>query len=83
MITLHAVRHGETDYNLEDRVQGSHNSVLTELGQAQARALAGRFAGAPLAAVYSSPLKRALQTAQAIARACAWPSSVRTLLWLP
>jgi broad specificity phosphatase PhoE len=69
MITLYAVRHGETDYNKEDRVQGSHDSTLTEFGRDQARALAERFRGEPLNAVFSSPLKRAAETAEQIAAA--------------
>ncbi|HUX05812.1 MAG TPA: histidine phosphatase family protein [Acidobacteriota bacterium] len=69
MITLYAVRHGETDYNKEDRVQGSHDSILTGFGRAQARALAGYFRGKKIDALYSSPLKRALETAETISEA--------------
>ena len=69
MITLYAVRHGETDYNQEDRVQGSHDSRLTEFGRAQARALAERFRGKKVDALFSSPLKRALETAKTISAA--------------
>jgi broad specificity phosphatase PhoE len=69
MITLYAVRHGETDYNKEDRVQGSHDSVLTEFGRAQALALAERFRGMRIDALHTSPLKRARETAETIAAA--------------
>lgn len=67
MITLYAIRHGETDYNREDRVQGNHDSKLTDFGREQARALADRFTGEPLSAVVSSPLQRARETAEKIA----------------
>lgn len=69
MITLYAVRHGETDYNQEDRVQGSRDSILTEFGRNQARSLAEHFRDIPLSAIYSSPLKRARETADTIAEA--------------
>lgn len=69
MITLYALRHGETDYNEEDRVQGSHDSNLTSAGRAQADALAERFRSEPVTAIFSSPLKRARETAEIIGAA--------------
>lgn len=69
MITLHAVRHGETDYNREDRVQGLADSHLTGFGRKQAAALAGRFKHVDITSLYSSPLSRARDTADAIAEA--------------
>jgi broad specificity phosphatase PhoE len=69
LITLYAVRHGETDYNREDRVQGSHDSKLTDFGRAQAQALAERFRGMDIDALFTSPLKRAYETAETIAAA--------------
>lgn len=69
MITLYAVRHGETDYNREDRVQGMRDSALTDYGRAQARALGALFTSIPLTALYASPLSRALDTAKQIAAA--------------
>ena len=69
MITLYSVRHGETDYNEEDRVQGSHNSRLTAFGREQAGALAERFRGEKIDLLYSSPLLRAKETAETIAAA--------------
>jgi broad specificity phosphatase PhoE len=61
-------RHGQSDWNLEIRWQGHADRPLTELGQRQADALAERLAGVPLAAVYSSDLRRARATAEAAAR---------------
>ena len=67
MIMLYLVRHGETVYNREERIQGHNDSPLTDLGLRQAEAAADRLAAVPLAAVYSSDSGRALATAEAIA----------------
>lgn len=56
------VRHGETVWNLEGRVQGHGNSGLSELGKQQAAALARRLKQTKIDAVYSSDLQRALDT---------------------
>jgi len=61
-------RHGETTFNAEGRFQGhSPRAVLTERGVAQARELAELAAAEPLAALYTSPLERARQTAAIVA----------------
>ena len=64
---LVAIRHGETVWNTQGLQQGQLNSDLTHLGRAQARALAERLGGEQFAAVYSSDLGRALETARVIA----------------
>ena len=69
MITLYAIRHGETDYNREDRVQGSHNSILSDFGRDQAGALAERLRRVHLDAIFASPLLRARETAEKISAA--------------
>lgn len=61
------IRHGETALNREMRYIGLRDDELTETGRFQARQLAAALAIFPIAAVYSSPLQRAYQTAQAIA----------------
>ena len=62
------VRHGETPWNEARRVQGGRSDIaLGERGLAQAERLATALAEEDLRAVYSSPLKRALATARAIA----------------
>ena len=71
--TLLLARHGETDWNREGRFQGHADPPLNDLGRAQARALADRLAGEPLAAVYASPLRRAYETAEIVAVAQGLP----------
>lgn len=67
------IRHGETSWNLEKRLQGSTNIPLNEEGFLQARKCADYMKTLPIDAIYSSPLARAYQTAQAIAYACVLP----------
>ena len=61
------VRHGETDWNVEKRIQGHTDIPLNATGRAQALAMAFHIAHHPFHALYSSDLTRALVTAQAIA----------------
>ena len=61
------VRHGETDWNLEHRVQGHTDVPLNETGHEQARVLAEHLATASLVAIYASDLVRARDTAVIVA----------------
>jgi probable phosphoglycerate mutase len=63
------IRHGETAWNRERRMQGQTDTPLSEIGRAQAAAVGLRLARHPFAALYSSDLSRAWDTAAAIARA--------------
>ncbi len=67
MTEILLARHGETDWNRENRFQGHADPPLNEVGRAQAAGLAATLAREPIAAVYSSPLRRALETAETIA----------------
>jgi phosphoserine phosphatase len=65
---LYFIRHGETDYNRLRIMQGRCVDVsLNRRGRAQASAVADRLAEIPLNAIYSSTLRRALETAEEIA----------------
>lgn len=68
-----AVRHGETDWNASTRIQGQRDIALNDKGRWQAQRAAQALADAdePVAAIYSSDLARALETARSIGRALA------------
>lgn len=70
------VRHGETEWNRLRRTQGVTDIDLTVRGLRQARRLGYRLRGLPVKCVYTSPLKRALDTAKALAA----PSRVPVVL---
>ena len=64
------IRHGENEYVKKGRMAGRTTGVhLNETGHLQAQALAERLKDAPIKAIYSSPLERALETAAPLARA--------------
>lgn len=63
---LYLVRHGETDWNRENRCQGHIDTELNSEGILQAEAIAQRLAGESIDFIYSSALKRAYTTAQII-----------------
>jgi broad specificity phosphatase PhoE len=67
---LFLVRHGQTDANLKNLALGRADVPLNDTGRRQAALIAKALAGEGLAAVYSSPLQRAHETARAIAAAC-------------
>ena len=69
MVRVILVRHGETEWNRLHQIQGSNSDTsLNKTGRQQVRSLALRFKKEAIQAIYSSPLERARDTAQAIAR---------------
>ncbi|WP_295532147.1 histidine phosphatase family protein [uncultured Pseudacidovorax sp.] len=66
---LIAVRHGETLWNVDTRIQGQLDIPLNDEGQWQAQQVGRALADEPIAAIYASDLARAWQTASAIAQA--------------
>lgn len=71
-----AIRHGETAWNKDTRLQGHLDIALNETGRWQAQRVAHALRDEPVAAIYSSDLQRAHHTAQAIGQAVQRP--VRT-----
>ena len=70
------VRHGQTDWNLERRVQGHTDIPLNAAGIAEAERLARELAMEPLVAVFSSDLVRARDTAAAVAERHGLPVTI-------
>jgi broad specificity phosphatase PhoE len=71
--TLLLVRHGETDWNAEGRLQGQTDRPLSDFGRRQARQLADEMADEELEAIYSSDLSRARETAAIVAERLGLP----------
>ncbi|MBR1779956.1 MAG: histidine phosphatase family protein [Oscillospiraceae bacterium] len=66
MTTIYLIRHAEAEGNVFGRVHGQYDSPVTAKGREQIACLERRFAEIPVDAVYSSDLRRAMQTAEAI-----------------
>lgn len=70
---LYCVRHGESTYNAEGRVQGQSDVPLSPLGVRQGAAVAEALREKGVEAVFTSPLRRAYQTAELVAAAARCP----------
>jgi len=68
-----AVRHGETAWNVDTRIQGHLDIPLNDTGLWQAAQLGEALSGEPIGAIYTSDLRRAHATAQAVARSTGAP----------
>ena len=68
-----AIRHGETTWNVDGRIQGHLDIPLNDVGHWQARQAAQALAVEDISAIYSSDLQRAYATAQALAQVCGAP----------
>jgi broad specificity phosphatase PhoE len=66
--TVYLVRHGVTDWHREGKLTGQRDVALNDDGVAQGEAAAAALSGVPISEVLSSPLLRALQTAEIIGR---------------
>ena len=67
LTTFALVRHGQTDWNAQRRLQGSTDIPLNDVGRGQARDAVGLLSGYEWDAIVSSPLSRAAETADTIA----------------
>ncbi len=67
-MNLYIVRHGESTWNSQNKIQGHSDPALSKLGIFQARLLARRFRKLKIGRIYSSPLLRSLETARIIAK---------------
>jgi len=65
---LYLIRHGQTDCSRENRFCGDLDPPLTETGHAMAEAFAKAYASVPWEAIYTSPMLRTRQTADALCR---------------
>lgn len=70
------IRHGQSTGDVEDRYGGAYDDELSPQGERQAQELAEEMAGLGIETLFASPLKRALQTAQAIRNRVACPLHV-------
>ncbi|GAA0071817.1 phosphoserine phosphatase 1 [Clostridium sardiniense] len=66
MTTIYLTRHGQTEWNLEKRLQGHGNSPLTEFGLNRAKELSERIKDINIDTIYTSPIERAYKTAQIV-----------------
>ena len=65
---VYMVRHGQTDWNTQNRRQGQHDILLNEIGRRQAEELAKRINDLKIDKIYTSDLSRAIETAEIINR---------------
>lgn len=78
MIKMYIARHGETEENVRQLLQGWSPGNLTDEGRCQAHALAAQLSGVRFDAVVSSPLRRALDTAEIVMRENSRPQPIQT-----
>lgn len=67
---IYVARHGETTWNIEKRILGHTPGELTKVGKEQASELAEHLSKVGLTKIYSSDLKRAVETSQIVSKSC-------------
>jgi probable phosphoglycerate mutase len=75
-VFIYLVRHGETDWNRERRIQGSSDIPLNSTGQAQAKTTGELLSRRQWDGIFTSPLSRAMETAQIIADQVGLPAPI-------
>lgn len=78
---IYLIRHGQTDWNIQGRIQGSHDIPLNEAGQRQAEQVAKGMDSRRVSRIFSSTLTRAAETAEKIgsrqkAEICSMPQLI-------
>jgi len=79
-VKLFLIRHGQTDGNAQGRYQGSMDTHLTEEGRFQARCAKKYLSNVKFSSIYSSPMKRAIETAQIISDGLSHEIKIRDAL---
>lgn len=65
---IYLIRHGQTDWNIQGKIQGCHDIALNEMGRRQAKKLAEGMDSRPVSKIFSSTLKRARETAEMVGK---------------
>ena len=73
---VYVARHGQTEWNAQNRICGRTDVELTEEGRRQAEELAESLTGRGVDVILASPMKRAIETARAVSRRCGVPVEV-------
>lgn len=79
-MNLYVLRHGTTVWNLEDKIQGSTDIPLHEKGRQEALLMREKILPLPIDVLYTSPLKRAMETTQILNEVLDLPMSVEPAL---
>lgn len=79
MTNIILVRHGETEWNRKGIIQGRHDIPLNQTGRRQAEATMKKLKGKTIHGIFSSPLIRALETAQIIAQGLGYNAPIQTI----
>ncbi len=72
-VDFYFLRHGKSEGNLQDLVQGRLNFPLSELGRGQAEATGKWFTGKPIVRVFTTPLARGKETARIVCEVASFP----------